>query len=77
MFCVNLVVKLVECTAGQKEIKRIPINSSRSHRREMKLLPINIDYCLLQFDALKFFLEVNLHEGSLPNINFFNVNPQI
>ena len=38
----------------------------------MKLVPI-IDYCLLQFDALKFFLEVRLHGV----FNFFNVNPQI
>ena len=52
-------------------------NSVTNNRREMKLLPINMDCCILQFDALKFFLEVNLHEGSLPNINFFNVNPQI
>ena len=33
--------------------------------------------CLLQFDALKFFLGVRLHGGSLPNFTFFNVNPQI
>ena len=43
----------------------------------MKLLPIIIDYCLLQFDALKFFFGLRLHGGSLPNLNFFNVNPQI
>ena len=44
---------------------------------EMKLVPIIIDYCLLEFDALKFFLGVRLHGGSQPNFNFFNVNPQI
>ena len=43
----------------------------------MKLVPIIIYYYLLQFHALKFFLEVRLHGGSQPNINFFNVNPQI
>ena len=43
----------------------------------MKLLPVIMDYCLLQFDALNFFLEVHLHGGSLPNFNFFKVNPQI
>ena len=43
----------------------------------MKLVNIIMDYCLLQFDALKYFLEVHLHGGSLPNLNFFNVNPQI
>ena len=42
----------------------------------MKLIPISMDYCLFQFDALKFFLGVYLHGGSLPNFNFFNVNPQ-
>ena len=35
------------------------------------------DHCLLQFYALKFFLGVRLREGSLPNFNSFNVNPQI
>ena len=43
----------------------------------MKLVPIVMDYCLLQFYALIFFLEVRLHGGSQPNFNFFNVNPQI
>ena len=43
----------------------------------MKLVPTITDYCLLQFDALKFFLGVRLHGGSQPNFNFFNVNPRI
>ena len=44
----------------------------------MTLVPIIMDYFLLEFDALKFFLRVGLYEGeSLPNFNFFNVNPQI
>ena len=43
----------------------------------MKLVPIIMDYCLLQFDALKIFLGVRLHGGSQPNFNYFNVNPQI
>ena len=30
---------------------------------EMKLVPINMDDCPLQFDALKFFLGVRLHGG--------------
>ena len=39
---------------------------------------INImDYCVLQFDALKFFLEVPLHGGSMSNFNSFSVNLQI
>ena len=42
----------------------------------MKLVPIIMDYCLLQFDALKFLFGVRPHGGgSLPNFNFFNVNP--
>ena len=43
----------------------------------MKLVQIIMDYCLLKFDVLKFFLRAHLHEGSFPNFNFFNVNPQI
>ena len=38
---------------------------------------IIMDSCLLQFDALKFFLGARLHGGYLPNFNFFYVNPQI
>ena len=57
--------------------KNIYINSNTNYRKEMKFVPINMDYCLLQFDALIFFLGVRLHGGSLPNFNFFNVNPQI
>ena len=40
-------------------------------------MPIKMDFCLLQFDALKFPLGAHLHEESLPNFNFFNVKPQI
>ena len=36
-------------------------NSNTNYRTEMKLAPINMDYCLLQFDALNRFLEVRLH----------------
>ena len=43
----------------------------------MKLVPIIIDYCLLQFDALNYFLGIRLHGGFLPNFKFFNANPQI
>ena len=51
------------------------INFNANYRREMKLVPINMDYCLLQFDVLKFFLDVQLHERSPPNCDFFNSNP--
>ena len=38
-----------------------------NYRREVKLVPIIIDYCLLQIHALKFFLGARLLGGSLPN----------
>ena len=57
--------------------KKKTINSNTNYRRKMKLVPIDMDYCLLQFDALKFLLGIHLHGRSLPNFYFFNVNPQI
>ena len=70
------------CTVGQKKKWNPPINSNKNQRRELKLVPINMDYCLLQFHALKFVLEVRLHGGSPPNSDFFNVkffqrNPKV
>ena len=53
------------CTVGQK--KNTAINSNKNYNREMKLVPINVDYSVLQFDALKFVLGIHLHRGSLPN----------
>ena len=55
--------------------KKIPIYFNTNYRTEMKLVPIIMDYCLLQFDALKFFLGVRQHGGSAQNFNFFNINP--
>ena len=43
----------------------------------MKMVLIVTDYCLLQYDTLKFFLGARLHGGSLPNFQFFNVNHPI
>ena len=57
----------VLCGDGQKKKKNIPINSKTNYRREMKVVPINMDYCLPQFNALKFVLGVSLHAGSLRN----------
>ena len=54
--------------------KYAPIYFNKNYSTEMKLVQIITEYCLLQFDALKFFLEVLLHVGCLPNFNFFNVN---
>ena len=52
-----------DCTKGQrkkqkkKEKKRnAPIYIKTNYHTEMKLTLIIMDYCLLQFDALKFFL---------------------
>ena len=59
-----------------KKKRNTLINSNTNYRREMKLMPVNMDYCLLQFDALIFFLGVHLHGRSVPNFNFFNVNPK-
>ena len=63
------------CTIDQKinkiKWKRKPINIKTNYPKGMKLIPINIYFCLLQFDALKFFLGDLLHEVSLPNFIFF------
>ena len=55
----------------------ITIYFNTSYCTEMKQVPIIMDYCLLQLDALKFFLRFRFLRGSQPNLNFFNVNPQI
>ena len=62
----------------EKKIKRnTPSHFNTNYRREMKLITINKDYCLLQFVALNVFLWIRLHGGSLPNFKFFDINPQI
>ena len=48
---------------SKKKKRNNPINSSTNYRREMKLEPLNMDYCLLQFDAIKLFLRVRLQRG--------------
>ena len=80
-FCRLLYIQSRQCTASQKKKKRnTPIYFFTNYRTERKLVPIIMDYCLLQFDALKFFLGVRLHRGGLNLISFFfppNVNPHI
>ena len=61
------------CKVGQKK-RNNPIYFKRNYRTEMKLVPVIMYYCQLQFDALKFFFGVRLHGRSQPI--FFNVNPQ-
>ena len=72
---------MLESAVGQKKEKEnklnIPIKTNANYRRKIKLIPINMDYCSLQFDVLKFFLGILLHKRSLLNINFFNVKPKI
>ena len=62
---------------GQKRKKKHHYEFLTNYRREIKFIPINLDDCLLLFDAAKFFLRGRLHGGFQPNFNFFNVNPQI
>ena len=62
---------------SKEKKKNFPINFNANYHSEIKLVPTIMDYCLLQFYALKFFLGVSIHGGSQPNFNFFNVNPQI
>ena len=60
---------------SKKRKRNTPIYFNTNSRTKMKLVPIIMDYCLLQFDALKFFLGVYQHGESQPNFNFFSVNP--
>ena len=48
-----------------KKKRNTPIYFKINYHTEMKLEPIIMDYCLLQFDALKFCLGVRLHGGGL------------
>ena len=59
----------------KKKKRNTPINSNTNYRGEIKIALVNVDYYLLQLDALKNFLGVLLHDGSLPNFNLFNVIP--
>ena len=42
-----------------KKKRNTSLNSNASYRGEKKLVQINMDYCLLQFGALKFYLGVS------------------
>ena len=54
----------MKCNTYILSIKKT-IYFNTNYRTEMKLVPIIMDYYLLQFDALKFFLEVRLMGGGL------------
>ena len=55
------------CTVDKK---KNPTYFNTNYSTEIKLVPIIMDYCLFQFDALKFFFGVRLHGGSLLTLNF-------
>ena len=60
----------------EKQQKKTIINSNTSYRREMKFVPINMDYCLLQFDASNFFSGIRLHgDGVYLSLIFFQCKP--
>ena len=42
-------------SSKKKKKRNTPIYFNANYRTEMKLVPIIMDYCLLPFDALKFF----------------------
>ena len=60
LICFNYLL----CAVGRKK-RNTPIYFNTNYRTEMKLVPVIMDYCLLQFDALKFFLGVRLHGGGV------------
>ena len=53
-----------------QKAKNTSFNSNANYRREMKLIPVNMDYCLLKFGALNFCLEVCLHDGHYVTLIF-------
>ena len=55
----------------QVKKKNTHIYFNANYPREMKLVPIIMDYFLLQYDALKFFVggASTFGEGSLSNLN--------
>ena len=57
---VSTYAKACKCTVGQKKKKK-PIYLNTNYRAEMKLVRVIMDYCLIQFGALKFILGVRLH----------------
>ena len=69
--------KCMYCRSQKEKIN--PTYFNTNYRREMKLVPIIMNNCLLKFDALKFFLAVHLqiYWGSLANFIFFSANSQI
>ena len=69
-------VKIIRDEPNVNQVKKKKKNETpliyfnTNYRTEMKLVLINMDYGLLQFDALKFSSAVRLHGESLPKIYF-------
>ena len=54
------------CTVDKKKKRKklnTPVYFNTNYRTDMKLVPIIMVYCLLQFDALKLFLGARLRGG--------------
>ena len=56
--------------------QNIPIRFNTNYHREMKLTPINMDYCLFQFYSLKFIFKVSLHGDLYLSLNFSMTTPK-
>ena len=71
--------KYMYSRSKKKKSRNTPIYFNTNCRTEMKLVSIIMDYCLLQFDTLKFFLGIRLQGGGVSayNFNSFNVKSQI
>ena len=65
-FCLQYSEKIRRSMHSRSKKKwNTSIYFNTNYSTEIKLVPIIMDYCLLQFDALKFFLGVHLHGGGL------------
>ena len=70
------MVKIV-CTVGEGKIYiyiYTLINSYTNYPKEMKLASINIDYFLLKYDALKFFVGFHLHGYDINTFFIYTTN---
>ena len=67
--------KYVQSVKKKKTKHNTSFNFNTNYHKEVKCIPIGMDYWLLQFEALKFFLGASPHGESLPNFNFSNKNP--
>ena len=70
----SLGTRSISVGQNKKEKKKNTLASSNTnYRTERKFVPINMCYCLLQIDELKFFLGLHEGEGALPNFDFFSM----